>query len=570
MKLLSLQRSIFKRQLLLTGLLLLLAGCAYTSGIKVIDKTEIQGRVSGLFSTPLPSEAKLHVLLHQVSSDATSGKIIAEQTLAINRFSSIYAYQLSVPTEEIHPDEKYIVQACVTVSGSLRMQSSTNIISFSKNTAGFKDIELKPFWQSTDDHSFILWIEEDETTLQNSIQSNLGGTCNNSASNYEIFNVVNASDILPPEIREGSHHKVYEQVTLRGPHYLFKVDSDYGQFSAQGLPMLRRLILEISAITTMETIEKSDEFATAFSDEALSPFGEFKEFILNPIDRLSGAAKGVGKFIASTSASLTQKRSHYEDRYLEALVSVSKYKRRFAYQMGIDVYTGNAEVQRHLNRISWAAALGSWVPSVMLIPLTGPAKLTYSVYNWEETLNQLMVEESPDSLRFRNKQSLKSIGVSEGSIDRFLSHSYYSPRHHSIITQALASMTGVTGLDLFLGEILVAETDVDALSFQQLIEFFSAYHQFQEPLEEIILHKGLAVAYTANKNLIMLLPIDIGRWTPFAESLFEGFGKELVERPLGEKKLWLSGTATDTFKRNMAIQGVVLTENATKILKLID
>ncbi len=570
MNLLPFQSPLNTLKLLLAVLLLFMTSCADTSGIKVIDKTEILGRVTGLFSTPLPSEAKLHVLLHRLSPDATNGIIIAEQTLAVNRSSSSLAYQFSVPTDAIHPDKKYVVQACVTVAGKLRMLSSENFQPFSKKSAGSTDVELRPFWQSTDVNSFSTWIAEDETILQNSIQNNLSGICINSASNYDVFKVVKASDILPLELRTGNHHKVNEQVTLRGPHYLFTVDSEYGQFSAQGLPMLRRLIREISAIATMETLEKSDEFVSAFSDEALSPFGEFKEFILNPIDRLYGAAKGVGKFIASTSASLTQKRSDYEDRYLEALISVSKFKRQFAHQMEIDVYTGTAEVQRRLNSISWAAALGSWVPSVMLMPLTGPAKLTYATFNWEETLNRLVVEESPDSLRFRNKQILKRLGVSENLIDSFLSHSKYSPRHHSIITHAMESMAGVAGLDLLLSEILAAETDVDALSFQQLTELFSAYHQFQEPLEEIIIHQGLAVAYTANKNLIMLLPVDIGRWTPFAESLFEGFDKSLVEGPLEEKELWLSRSATDTFKDNMAIQGVLLTENADQILKLID
>ena len=137
-----------------------------------------------------------------------------------------------------------------------------------------------------------------------------------------------------------------EQVSYRGPYYVFSVESEFGNFTVQGQTMLRRTLREIEALASIQQIENSDKFKEALSETATAPFGEFKTFILNPIDRLYGAIKGVGTTVKSTTASLTQKRSEYEDRYLEALLSVSKYKRIYAGQLGIDVYTGNTKVQK--------------------------------------------------------------------------------------------------------------------------------------------------------------------------------------------------------------------------------
>ena len=106
---------------------------------------------------------------------------------------------------------------------------------------------------------------------------------------------------------------------------------------------------------------------------------------------------------------MTRDRSEYEDRYLEALVTVSKYKRRYAAELGIDVYTSNPLVQEELNRLGWAGAIANWIPSVLLIPASGPGKALYKVFDWTETLNRLITEAAPDALRSRNNKKLKAI-----------------------------------------------------------------------------------------------------------------------------------------------------------------
>jgi len=46
------------------------------------------------------------------------------------------------------------------------------------------------------------------------------------------------------------------------------------------------------------------------------------------VDTVSGIPKGLWTFVTSTEETVTKDRSRYEDTYVQALFTVSKYKRR--------------------------------------------------------------------------------------------------------------------------------------------------------------------------------------------------------------------------------------------------
>jgi len=407
--------------------------------------------------------------------------------------------------------------------------------------------------------------------LQGGIQTNLSEICKPAAAGYDNIFVVKAPEILPAEWQSGPHHQVREQVSLLGPHYFFTVDSDYGTFSAQGMAMLRRLVREIRAIELMLETTGTKAFSDALSETALAPFGEFKDFILHPLTQLGGVAKGAATVVQSTAASLTQKRSEYEDRYLEALVSVSKYKRLYASQLAIDAYSSNPEAQEEMNRIGWAAALGNWTPAAILYPFTGTAKITYSAFGWSDTLNRLVTEEAPDSLRVHNNQLMATMSIPEELRKEFLSHSFYSPRHQTVIVGSLDIMEDTLDREKFIRQAVAARSEIDAFTFQQLAELLAGFHRTRTPIARIFVHKGIPVGYTDDSELVMILPADIGRWTPFAENIYSEFGTGMPEEtPVERKILWITGTATEKFQRNMDRLVISLKDEAGEILKLMD
>ena len=264
------------------------------------------------------------------------------------------------------------------------------------------------------------------------------------------------------------------------------------------MSLLKKLIHEFNAITELRKITRSEAYLKATAESALVPFIEVKELLWHPVDTIAGIPKGVVKFINVLPTSFTMGRSEYEDRYLAALITVSKYKRRYAEKLGIDVYSSNLMLQYELDRLCWAEALGNWTPSIMLLPFYGPGKTAYSALGLTETLNSILVEKAPDILRHENDVSLTKMGISGELRKRFLNHKNYSPRMFTIITRSLEKMEDVKGKDKFIQEAVQAKTVVDAFTFQQIMELLLDYHLNVNPITEIVLYQGIPVGYSAN------------------------------------------------------------------------
>jgi len=166
------------------------------------------------------------------------------------------------------------------------------------------------------------------SALDKSIRSTSSGERGAIADRYDRLTRVKASDILPPALLAGPHHKVHEEVSLRGPEYFFVVESDFGEFQAQGMARLRRLVREINAIAAMKKVTKTKSFEDAFEESAMDPVYALRDLAFHPVDTVSGIPKGLWSFVTSTEETVTKDRSRYEDTYAQALFTVSKYKRR--------------------------------------------------------------------------------------------------------------------------------------------------------------------------------------------------------------------------------------------------
>jgi len=80
---------------------------------------------------------------------------------------------------------------------------------------------------------------------------------------FEELPVLNASEILRPEMLAGPHHKAREEVPTYFGANKFTIDSDFGVFEANGNEMLIRRINEINANTKLKENSRSDEFKNA-------------------------------------------------------------------------------------------------------------------------------------------------------------------------------------------------------------------------------------------------------------------------------------------------------------------
>lgn len=311
--------------------------------------------VSGTVTLPkliaLPPEAVVHVILSDVTSpDAPSA--FAEQTITRPGQLPI-PFDINYDSSRINPEHTYSVQACIRSDDQVCFVSTRAYPVITKGHPDKVKVILEPvesLQAQTTDSDLISGSAD--TPLQQNIHVTLAGECRIIATRYDRITQARASEILPPDLLSGPHHKVREDVLIRGPQYFFLLDLDFGQYQAQGQPRLRRLVREINAIAALKEITKTKSFKDSLSESALEPVVALKELVLHPVDTITGVPKGLWTFATTSKESLAGGRSQYEDRYLEALITVSKYKRHYAAELGIDVYTSTPEVQKELNRLA--------------------------------------------------------------------------------------------------------------------------------------------------------------------------------------------------------------------------
>jgi len=565
---------IMKRKLsffIFLPVLLGLVGCSKQGMIKSpATEAAVSGTVRYLERIPLAPDAVVHVILADVTTPNTP---LAVAGKTITRPSQIpVSFTVNYDASIINPDHTYAVQACIRFGDQLRFASAEPYAVITGGQTGTVEVivaHVETFQKGAVDSTPISGIPG--SALKKSIHVTLAGECGIIAARYDRLAKVSASEIIPPELLSGPHHKVREKVTIIGPQYFFMIDSDFGEFQAQGQPRLRRLVREINAIAAMKKVTSTKSFKDAFKESALGPVDALKDLVIHPVDTVSGIPKGLWTFVKASKGTFTTGRSRYEDTYIQALVTVSKYKRRYAAELKIDVYTSNPEVQKELNRLGWAAAIANWTPSAILLPVSGPGKALYSAFGWTDTLNDIITEKAPDVLRDRNSKKLKAMGVSAKQRDRFLSHKYYSPRNHTVIAEYLESIKDAEGKALLIEQAVEADSEIDAFTYQQIVEILAGYNRSVSPIMEFTIHKGIPVGYAKNGSLVMGFPVDIGRWAPFSEYLFEDFGKSPIKSgSIKKRELWIFGELTPRARRELGNLGITVTEHVTAKVGMMD
>jgi hypothetical protein len=334
--------------------------------------------------------------------------------------------------------------------------------------------------------------------------------------------------------------------------------------------MLRRLVREIHALEAMKEVTKTEAFAKATGEVLKSPFVALKSLATEPVATVTGVPKGVGRIFQSVGQTIIGEESEYEDNQAEALLTLSKFKREYAGKLGIDVYTSNPKVQTELNRIGWAAAIGNLAPSVLTMPISGPVIAVTKSLDWVDTLNDVLVQKAPSALRQDNQEMLAKMGIDEGLSTRFLDHVLYSPRHSTVLVHALHTLGGAKGREHVLKVALGAESEVQALYFQQLAEMLAGYHRERSPIAEILPFRNLVAARAKNGHLVALVPLDDGRW-------IRGIARALrtltANPPGGQPKgfeLVVTGSVSEQVQQQAKGMGIQVTEGANVALGLLD
>lgn len=86
-------------------------GCTLISPNRHQEKINLAGTVSGMFQTPLPLDAKLHVLLHKNNPTSGEYKVIANQAIDVSTVKFPIPFSLGLEaTMTIPIHSKHVLQ----------------------------------------------------------------------------------------------------------------------------------------------------------------------------------------------------------------------------------------------------------------------------------------------------------------------------------------------------------------------------------------------------------------------------------------------------------------------------
>jgi hypothetical protein len=395
-----------------------------------------------------------------------------------------------------------------------------------------------------------------------------------SAQTYEVQTDRNVADILPAGMITGPHYQIMDRVIADGYMHRFTVFSDFGMFEVTGEYALRKLLKEIQAIAAIKKMKESKAYLDSVKNAAKKPVEFGVNLITDPVDTVTGVPKGVYRLFSNIGTAVTTSRDPSEDRRAETLLLLSSYKRDYAAELGVDVYSSNPVLQKELNSLGWAGAAGSLSVSAALAPFGGPGFKAIKASRLSKQFNDLLKEEPAPRLRRINQEKLKAMGVSSELAAKFLDHQAFTPRHDTIIVGCLASLTYARSRHIFVQLALTAEDEESANFFQNMAETLSGYNERVSRIKDLTVTYGLVFAKAENGSVVIPFPLDHGVWSERGEwvvkSAIGGYQKAMGTSTPGNLELWVTGTVTPLAKQQFAQLGMKVFEDIDQKIEFMD
>ncbi len=261
-----------------------------------------------------------------------------------------------------------------------------------------------------------------------------------------------------------------------------------------------------------------------------------------------------------------------EDSRAKQLLFVSSWKRDFATERGIDVYSSNKVLQEELNSVGWAAAIGGLSVSAVTMGASATGVTVMSNLRLANSIGDALKEEPPSRLRIINMDKLQALGVSDDLANRFLDHPHFTPRHDTVIAANLARLTNARGHAAFLETVLAAKDEVGANFYMNMAQTLGGYNDTVSRIEDISIINGLTMARAQNGRVLIPFPLDHGVWSQRGSGILNHLVTTYRAQTgfTGRFDFWVTGTVTPLAHQGLAAMGITVTENVDERLRMFD
>jgi len=390
-----------------------------------------------------------------------------------------------------------------------------------------------------------------------------------SAAAFESEGRIESKMFLPPDLMKGSLHSVAEEAENDGLLNTYFLYSGGQAYEVTTLAALNTRIRELYAINQLRATSKTEEFGKAMAAAGKQKVENVKGIVKDPVGTIKRVPQGASRFfgrIGDSIKSIGSEQSESNGNKVQGITGVEKAKIKLAAKLGVSPYSTNQELQEQLTNTARAMAGGGLMLNLATGAIGGAAGGALTVVNVNETLQNALLNSTPEELHALNRKKLNALGLSKKITNEFLAHPWYSPWHETIVVDALANI----GVDpsRFLEVANQALTEQDANYFQSLAQILARYHRTKAKLLSIALENERVCAMDANGTLVIPLSCDYAIWSENAAARVEAFSQLPQSRSeIKGLALWVDGkvserAATELKTRKIDVASDVLAEPA--------
>jgi len=374
-----------------------------------------------------------------------------------------------------------------------------------------------------------------------------------------------ASDILPADLITGKHFRVLDGVTWNDGLHEFTVETEFGSFDVWGEPMLRVRLAEVDAWVKIEHTSDAEIGAKAVGGSILGSIGALASAFAHPIKTVKGVPKGVGRmfhkaehsvdkagnFVRGDSEGSSGEVPTDDDNAISKLskkmVGVNTSYRRLAQEYGVNPYTTNEAIQEELLRLAKIDAV-TRKGTKILLPGVGLAvsvivKVTKAVY-----------EQSWLEIVALNEDTLEVMSASPDQIKALFSNDAINLTLLTTMLETLKSMENVGGHLNVVDQMILLETDAEAVFFAECLLMADWYNQNESPLVEMLPGTLIPVALTADKKVIAFSAADFAYWTPEQKVVIVDFDGLYKDYSL-QREAWIADQVSPRFVEGLGELG---------------
>lgn len=375
--------------------------------------------------------------------------------------------------------------------------------------------------------------------------------------------VLTAAAVLDAAQLRGPNHTVQDAVRTPGDYHVFLITSPFGTFEANGKSQVAVRINEITALASLQELNKAGVFARAAGESLVKVGTGVVSAVTDPVDTAKGIGSGVKRLgvnlgrrtkRAVQSATSDDKKPEAESasagektaNVAKGLVGITGARRRWAERVGADPYTTNPVLRDALDSVGSVDVAGG-IATKIALPIPVLVSTTAKVGN-------LVWSSDPEALRKLNEQRAREIGASSEGASAFFRNGNFTLTMQTRLVAALHAVNR-PGVGDYLASAAEADSERDALFFVESAEMLQAHHE-ASPVASVLTDSRALVAKMPAGEGVALLPLD---WIRRSEA-FMAQARQLAERARAELgasslRLSVSGRVTEAAARDLAALG---------------